>query len=137
MRGKHSFSVYSLWEYLVVPKRTEVCFLVEVKVHSFEVDGCGCGDSGEVARDPTGVLPCSSSFFSAFSILFRCVSSLLMASPRRRSISLDVDISNRAATSLTVSGLYFLPKCLRRFFSNPCQFMYPIASTLTEQFFTS
>ena len=24
--GEHSFSVYSLWEFLVVPKRTEVCF---------------------------------------------------------------------------------------------------------------
>ena len=81
------------------------CF-VGVSFHSLEVDGCGVAcSSGEAARDPVGVLPSVSSFFSAFSIFALCVSSLFMAAPRRKSISLDVEMLNLAATSLMVFGL--------------------------------
>ena len=126
-----SFSVYSLWEYLVVPKRTENFVFVGALFYSLEVDSWGvAGSSGEVARDPVGVLPSVSSFFSAFNILLRWVSSLLMAAPRLRSISLEVEIPNFVATSRMVFGLYFSPKCFLLFFSNPCQSMYPIARTL-------
>ena len=106
-----SFSVYSLWEYLVVPKRTENFVFVGVSFYSLEVDGCGvvCS-SGEAARDPVGVLPSVSSFFSAFNILLRWVSSLLMAAPRLRSISLEVEMPNFVATSRMVLGLVFLPQ---------------------------
>ena len=126
-----SFLAYSLWEYLVVPKRTEFLVFVGSLFHSLEVDGCGvlCS-SGEAARDPVGVLPSASSFFLAFSILLHCVSSLLMAAPRLRSINLEVEISNFAATSRMVLGLYFSPKHFLLFFSKPCQFMYPMARTL-------
>ena len=59
-----SFSVYSLWEYLVVPKRTENFVFVGALFYSLEVDGWGvAGSSGEVARDRVGVLPSVSSFF--------------------------------------------------------------------------
>ena len=99
--------------------------------HSLEVDGLGvAASSGEAAHDPVGVLPPSSSFFSTFSILFRCVSSLLMAAPLLRSINLDVEMSNFAATSRTVLGLYFSPKHFLLFFSKPCQLIYPMARTL-------
>ena len=99
--------------------------------HSLEVDGWGVAcSSGEAARDPVGVLPSVSSFFLAFSILLRCVSSLLMAAPRLRSISLEVEMPNLAATSRMVLGLYFSPRRFLRFFSKPCQSMYPIARTL-------
>ena len=99
--------------------------------YSLEVDGWGVAcSSGEAARDPVGVLPSASSFFSAFSILLRCVSSLLMAAPHLRSISLEVEMSNFAATSRMVLGLYFSPRHFLRFFSKPCQSMYPIARTL-------
>ena len=99
--------------------------------HSLEVDSLGvAASSGEAARDPVGVLPSSSSFFSAFSILFRCVSSLLMAAPLLRSINLDIEMSNFAATSRTVLGLYFSPKHFLLFFSKPCQLIYPMARTL-------
>ena len=100
-------------------------------LHSLEVDGCGvlCS-SGEAAREPVGVLPSASSFFSAFSILLCCVSSLLIAAPRLRSISLEVEMPNFAATSRMVLGLYFSPRCFLLFFSKPCQSMYPMARTL-------
>ena len=99
--------------------------------YSLEVDGLGVvASSGEAARDPIGVLPSVSSFFSAFSILLHCVSSLLMAAPLLRSISLEVEMLNFAATSQTVLGLYFSPKRFLLFFSKPCQFMYPMARTL-------
>ena len=99
--------------------------------YSLEVDGLGVvASSGEDARDPIGVLPSASSFFSTFSILLRCVSSLLMAAPLLRSINLDVEMSNFAATSRTVLGLYFSPKHFLLFFSKPCQFIYPMARTL-------
>ena len=105
-----SFSVYLLWEYLVVPKRTENFVFVGVSFYSLEVDGWGVAcSSGEAARDPVGVLPSVSSFFSAFNILLRCVSSLLMAAPRLRSISLEVEMPNFVATSRMVLGLYFSP----------------------------
>ena len=79
--------------------------------HSLEVDGWGVAcSSGEAAQDPVGVLPSASSFFSAFSILLRYMSSLLMAAPRLRSISLEVEMSNFAATSQMVLGLYFSPR---------------------------
>ena len=72
-------------------KGPRILFLLE-SFHSLEVDGCGVLCSfGEVARDPVGVLPSASSFFSAFSIFALCVSSLFMAAPRRKSISLDVE----------------------------------------------
>ena len=121
IQGIFSFSVYSLWECVVVPKRTEFYFCWE-SFHSLEVDGCGvlCS-SGEAARDPVGVLPSASSFFSAFSILLHCVSSLLMAAPRLRSINLEVEMWNLAATSRMVLGLYFSPKRFLLFFSKPCQ----------------
>ena len=80
--------------------------------------------------DLVGVLPSSSSFFSAFSILLHWVSSLLMAAPLLRSINLEVEMSNFAATSRMVLGLYFSPKRFLLFFSKPCQFMYPMARTL-------
>ena len=126
-----SFSVYLLWEYLVVPKRTEFLVFVGSLFHSWEVDGCGvlCS-SGEAAREPVGVLPSASSFFSAFSILLRCVSSLLIAAPRLRSISLEVEMPNFTATSRMVLGLYFSPRRFLLFFSKPCQSMYPMARTL-------
>ena len=99
--------------------------------YSLEVDGLGvAASSGEAACDLVGVLPSSSSFFSAFSILFHCVSSLLMAAPLLRSINLDVEMSNFAATSHTVLGLYFSPKRFLLFFSKPCQLIYPMARTL-------
>ena len=125
------FSVYLLWEYLVVPKRTENLFLLEFLFYSFEVDGreASCS-SGEVAREPVGVLPSASSFFSAFSIFALWVSSLFMAAPHLRSISLEVEIPNFVATSRMVLGLYFSPRCFLRFFSKPCQSMYPMARTL-------
>ena len=88
------------------------------------------GSSGEVARDPVGVLPSVSSFFSAFNILLCWVSSLLMAAPHLRSISLEVEMPNFVATSRMVLGLYFSPKRFLLFFSKPCQSMYPIARTL-------
>ena len=92
----------------MVPKRTEFLVFIGSLFYSLEVDGLGVTvSSGEAARDPVGVLPSSSSFFSAFSILFHCVSSLLMAAPLLRSINLDVEMSNFAATSCTVLGLYF------------------------------
>ena len=126
-----SFSVYSLWEYLVVPKRTENFVFVGVSFYSLEVDGCGVAcSSGEAARDQVGVLPSVSSFFLAFNILLRWVSSLLMAAPRLRSISLEVEMPNFVATSRMVLGFYFSPKRFLRFFSKPCQSMYPIARTL-------
>ena len=126
-----SFSVYLLWEYLVVRKRTEFLVFCWESFYSLEVDGWGVAcSSGEAARDPVGVLPSVSSFFSAFSILLHCVSSLLMAAPRLRSISLEVEMPNFAATSRMVLGLYFSPRCFLRFFSKPCQSMYPIARTL-------
>ena len=126
-----SFSAYSLWEYLVVPKRTENFVFVGVSFYSLEVDGWGVAcSSGEAAWDPVGVLPSVSSFFSAFSILLRCVSSLLMAAPRLRSINLAVEMPNFAATSQMVLGLYFSPRHFLRFFSKPCQSIYPIARTL-------
>ena len=110
--GSFSFSAYSLWEYLVVTKRTENFVCVGVFLfYSFEVDGWGVAcSSGEASRDPVGVLPSASSFFSAFSILLRCVSSLLMAAPRLRSISLEVEMPNFATTSRIVLGLYFSPR---------------------------
>ena len=114
----------------MVPKRTKFWFLLGV-FYSLEVDSLGVvASSGEAARDPVGVLPSASSFFSAFSILLHCVSSLLMAAPLLRSINLDVEMSNFAATSLTVLGLYFSPKHFLLFFSKPCQFIYPMARTL-------
>ena len=126
-----SFSVYPLWEYLVVPKRTENFVFVGASFYSLEVDGWGvAGSSGEVARDPVGVLPSVSSFFSAFNILLRWVSSLLMAAPRLRPVSLEVEMPNLVATSRMVLGLYFSPKRFLLFFSKPCQSMYPIARTL-------
>ena len=99
--------------------------------HSLDVDGCGvlCS-SGEAACDQVGVLPSASSFFSAFSILLCWVSSLLMAAPLLRSINLEVEMSNFAATSRTVLGLYFSPKHFLLFFSKPCQLIYPMARTL-------
>ena len=126
-----SFSVYSLWEYLVVPKRTENFVFVGVSFYSLEVDGWGvvCS-SGEAARDPVGVLPSVSSFFSAFNILLCCVSSLLMAAPRLRSISLEVEMPKFVATLTDGVGLVFLPQAFSQFFSKPCQSMYPIARTL-------
>ena len=124
-----SFSVYSLWEYLVVLKRTEFLVLVW-SLYSMEVDGRGVAcSSGEAARDPVGVLPSASSFFSAFSILLCWVSSLLMAAPLLRSINLDDEMSNFAATSRTVLGLYFSPKRPLLFFSKAYQLMYPMART--------
>ena len=114
----------------MVPKRTEFLVLVW-SFYSVEVDGRGvAGSSGEIARDPVGVLPSVSSFFSAFSILLLCVSSLLMAAPRLRSISLEVEMPNFTATSRMVLGLYFFPKHFLLFFSKPYQSMYPIARTL-------
>ena len=111
-------------------KRTE--FLVFVgSLYSLEVDSLGVvASSGEAARDPVGVLPSASSFFSAFSILLRCVSSLLMAAPLLRFINLDVEMLNFTATFRTVLGLYFSPKHFLLFFSKPCQFIYPMARTL-------
>ena len=81
------------------PEKDRVFGFGSESFHSLEVDGCGvlCS-SGEAARDPIGVLPPASSFFSAFSILLHCVSSLLMAAPHLRSISLEVEMSNFAAT---------------------------------------
>ena len=115
----------------MVPKRTEFLVFAVDSFHSLEVDGCGvlCS-SGEAARDPVGVLPSASSFFSAFSILLHCVSSLLMAAPHLRSISLEVEMPNFTATSRMVLGLYFSPKHFLLFFSKPCQSMYPMARTL-------
>ena len=114
----------------MVPKRTEFWFLLGV-FYSLEVDSLGVvASSGEAACDPVGVLPSASSFFSDFSILLCCVSSLLMAAPLLRSINLDVEMSNFAATSRTVLGLYFSPKRFLLFFSKPCQFIYPMARTL-------
>ena len=111
----------------MVPKRTENFVFVGVLFYSLEVDGWGvAGSSGEVAWDPVGVLPSVSSFFSAFNILLHWVSSLLMAAPRLRSISLEVEMPNFVATSRMVLGLYFSPKRFLRFFSKPCQSMYPI-----------
>ena len=90
----------------MVPKRTKNFVFVGVSFYSLEVDGWGVAcSSGEAARDLVGVLPSVSSFFSAFSIFALCVSSLFMAAPRRKSISLDVEILNLAATSLMVFGL--------------------------------
>ena len=99
--------------------------------HSLEVDGCGvlCS-SGEAVHNPVGVLPSASSFFSVFSILLHCVSSLLMAAPCLRSINLEVEMPNFTATSRMVLGLYFSPKRFLLFFSKPCQSMYPMARTL-------
>ena len=115
----------------MVPKRTENFVFVGASFYSLEVDGWGvAGSSGEVARDAVGVLPSISSFFLAFNILLCWVSSLLMAAPRLRSISLEVEMPNFVATSQTVLGLYFSPKHFLRFFSKPCQSMYPIARTL-------
>ena len=64
------------------PKKDRVFGFCWESFHSLDVDGCGvlCS-SGEAAHDPVGVLPSASSFFSAFSILLRWVSSLLMAAP--------------------------------------------------------
>ena len=87
-------------------KGPRILFLLGVSFYSLEVDGWGVAcSSGETARDPVGVLPSVSSFFSAFSIFALCVSSLFMAAPRRKSISLDVEILNLVATSLMVFGL--------------------------------
>ena len=113
------------------PEKNRVFGFCWESFYSLEVDGWGVAcSSGEAARDPVGVLPSVSSFFSAFSILLHCVSSLLMAAPRLRSISLEVEMSNFAATSRMVLGLYFSPRRFLRFFSKPCQSMYPIARTL-------
>ena len=103
-----SFSVYPLWEYLVVPKKDrEFCFcwsflftpwrwmavawlVLQGKLHGIRV----------------GVLPSVSFFLFGFSAIFAlCISSLFIAAPRRKSISLDVEILNLAATSLMVFGL--------------------------------
>ena len=114
----------------MVPIRTK--FLVFGGVHhSLEVDSCSvAGSSGDAAHEPTGVLPSSSSFFSAFNILLHWVSSLLMASPLLRPISLDVEMYLLAATSRIMLGLYFFPRHFFLFFSNPCQLIQPIARTL-------
>ena len=133
---KFCFSVYSLWEYLVVPKRTEN-FVLEFCFYSLEVDGWGvAGSSGEVARDPVGVLPSVSSFFSAFNILLRWVSSLLMAAPRLRSISLEVEMPNLVATSRMVLGLYFSPKRFLLFFSKSLPIHVPYCQDPLKQFGT-
>ena len=86
----------------MVPKRTE--FLVLFDDYFVDVDGWAVV-SGVASLDPTGVLPSSSSFFSAFNILAHWVSSRLMAAPRHKSINLDVEMLKRAATSRTVFGL--------------------------------
>ena len=92
----------------MVPKRTK--FLVFGGVyHSLEVDSCGvAGSSGDAAHEPTGVLPSSSSFFSAFNILLHWVSSLLMASPLLRCISLDVEMYLLASNFTNYVRLVFL-----------------------------
>ena len=119
---------------MVVLKRTEflvVFFLLLGVFHSMEVDSLGVvASSGEATCDPIGVLPSASSFFYAFSTLLHCVFFLLMAAPLLRSIDLDIEMLNFAATSCTVLGLYFSPKCFLLFFSKPCQFIYPMARTL-------
>ena len=113
--------VYSLWEYLVVPKRTEKFVLLEPRSTPGRwMVGVWLVLLGKLHRDPVGVLPSASSFFSAFNILLRWVSSLLMAAPRLRSISLEVEMPNFVATSRIVLGLYFSPKRFLLFFSNPC-----------------
>ena len=92
-------------------KGPRILFLLEFSFYSLEVDGWGVAcSSGETARDPVGVLPSASSFFSAFNILLRCVSSLLMAAPRLRSINLEEEMLNLAATSLNGTGFIFLPQ---------------------------
>ena len=124
------FGLFTLGIFGGPEKDREICFWWS-SFYSLEVDGWGvAGSSGEVARDPVGVLPSASSFFSAFNILLRWVSSLLMAAPRLRSISLEVEMPNFVATSRMVLGLYFSPKRFLLFFSKPCQSMYPIARTL-------
>ena len=113
------------------PKKDRVFGFCWESFYSLEVDSLGVvASSGEAARDPVGVLPSASSFFSTFSILLHCVSSLLMAAPLLRSINLEVEMSNFAATSCTVLGLYFSPKRFLLFFLKPCQFIYPMARTL-------
>ena len=103
----------------MVPKRTENFVFVGVLFYSLEVDGWGvAGSSGEVARDPVGVLPSVPSFFSAFNILLRWVSSLLMAAPRLRSISLEVEMPNFSSNLADGIGLVFLPQ---KFFSGSSQ----------------
>ena len=114
----------------MVPKRTEFLVLIWKSFHSLEVDGCGAlCSSGEAARDPVRVLPSASSFFSAFSILLHWVSSLLMAAPLLRSINLDDKMSNFAATSQTMLGLYFSSRRPLLFFLKACQLMYLMART--------
>ena len=136
-----SFSAYLLWEYLVVPKRTEFLFWLEFffffSSHSLEVDGWGVAcSSGEAARDPVGVLPSASSFFSAFSILLHCVSSLLMAAPCLRSISLEVEMPNFAATSLNGIGLIFLSQAFSSVLLESCQLHVPYSQDSFKQLCT-
>ena len=99
------------------PEKDREFVFVGASFYSLEVDGWGvAGSSGEVAWDPVGVFPSVSSFFSAFNILLRWVSSLLMAAPRLRSISLEVEMPNFVATSRMVLGLYFSPQALSSVF---------------------
>ena len=101
-----SFSVLFTLGVCGGPEKDRIFGFCWESFYSLEVDGLGVfASSGEAAHDLVGVLPSASSFFSTFSILLRWVSSLLMAAPRLRSINLEVEMSNFAATSHTVFGL--------------------------------